>query len=354
MPDQFVPDAVLLEILQQKQTLYGGSQSQFGALRRQTSFDLNRAATRLVSNPEQALRTTQFAVSQDYALRSSGLDPSTAFRGAPLAQYGGRSFLNTRGADLGSFTGDVGQFGGQLANFIKGGQSLQKAQQSAIAAGNYDPRVAAENYRSAESQYGSLSNTTGRGLFDTFGTLSGAQVDTLLGQTGLSVDELVGFQNRFLSANKQVREITGAPNGLAPDRGEQILSETIGQRQAANGLYNSNAAAAAASGSVAAYRTARQGQVAPTLLSGTLDPNKLGAARALAHYSTSGDITRQASQTFSQLGSTLASLVQASPQRSGVGRSGPVNYDAANPLRYLANPEVAMYGNLGFGASFGA
>ncbi len=334
MPEQYVPQITLLTIMQNaynagKKT-YGGRRGAVGLNRFYPERPVLPPTAESVANAPRsphALASTEFAVQHDYALRNSGIDPNTTTRGSPLVTYGGHTFVNyDRSGE--KFTGNLEEYSATLNKYIRGRDELNRRNLAAQATGQIDQRVSFGNEREVTAQYGSFGQKERDDLYQQFGQLTGEQRDQLIAQTGLTVDRLQQYQNEggaFKTHLQQQTEITGRPDFNAPSLGESVLSQTIQNRQAAQGIFQSNASAAAEGAALGAFKTAKAANSAGTVLAGLLDPNKL------QHTG-------------------YAPISDNSYRRRG----GTISYDEANPLRYLENPTVAANCGIGSGGSFGA
>lgn len=345
---QLVPDAILDSYVQDyinKSLQYSlGTHIPGVGLpnRDRQTFRPDQIAQHAVLNQGAVLASPQYQIARDYSLRASGIAPDTAHQGAPTVTYGGRTFLNTRGRDLGSFNGDVSAYGTQLSNFVRGNEALR----GMTSAGQSD-KVRSGNFQQVTGQYGDISFGTGVDLASKFGTLSGAQRDQVLSETGLSSDQLLGFEQRYRQAGQRFSEVKNIQD---VGEGERVLRGSIQQAQVNNGLFSSQAGAAAEASAVAAYSSARQENLNSTLLGGALDPTKIKQGGATASQEEAQ--LKSASILPRLLGSQLGAQSSVRAPTPGMPL-GLIDYTQTNPLKYLENPAIALYGALGAGSIFG-
>lgn len=238
----------------------------------QNFYDNTTGPNKGAANLGQAMGSHAFQASKDYAQRIAGVNPEESMQGASYYTMGGRSFKNTRGADLGTYEGDTGVFSGDIQNFLKKQEELAKLGplQTGVAQRGQHAGPLAE----LTQQYG---NHKQQDLIDRFQTMTGAQRDQVIQQTGLTVDQLIEFQAK--DSDKRARnnqfEVQNYNSGEIDRSAERMLQESIQQRQTSNGLYQSQASAAGEGNAMALLQAGRMRDVTPTLMLGTLDPNKL-------------------------------------------------------------------------------
>ena len=218
------------------------------------------------ANLGQGLQSHTFQGSKDYAQRIAGINPEESLQGAAYYTMGGRTFKNTRGAQLGTYEGDTETFSQGMQNYLKGKEELDAL----------GPNPDKGKYMGIMQKRGDLRGQQ-QGLIDLFNTMTGSQRDEVIQQTGLTVDQLVEFQSKDTNplGRRGQFEIQNYNDGKIDRSAERMLQESIQQRQTSNGLYQSQASAAGEGNAMAALQAGRMREVTPTLMVGTLDPTKL-------------------------------------------------------------------------------
>lgn len=348
---QFVPDAVLFPFLQRQTTdvvqrnlaIQKGGLAGSGRLGGQLGEqDLQTELTRTFRDQAGVLESPEFQLARDVALQESGIDPTTTARGESVISFGGESFT-ARGASEG-FEGDIGELAEQTKRFFASGGGQFSAVERGISR-SFDP--------------------AGQQLFSQVTQLTGAQREQLSEQSGIESSQLVQAERFLLQDQSRLgSRVTGQQR--TGSQTDQIIRDTIGQRQASSGLFLSQASAAAEASALAATSTARQRQVTPTLLAGTLDPQQLRESGAVS-LAGGGGLKGTASQA--EAGREFERFAPALAEALGRGEQGPSSRDILgsrtantrgqisfeqNPLQNIFNPLDPIFGTFGSGSLLGA